>query len=128
MICGGGSCIRGLQDRLLLESRLLAPPSISPAVVATPDYMPKHTNRYATWMGGAILAKVGPPPPGALFSICRAPSRPPWCQCNARGCPLGCATNLPLPACPQVVFPQNHHMTRAEYDERGPTAVHGKCG
>jgi len=84
MICGGGSCIAGVQDRLLAESRLLAPPSISPAAVATPDYMPKHTHRYAAWMGGAILAKV--------------------------------------------VFPQSHHMTRAEYDERGPTAMHNKCG
>lgn len=84
VVCGGGSCIKGVTDRLLYESRLMAPPSISPAVVATPDYMPKHTKRYASWMGGAILAKV--------------------------------------------IFPQNHHMTRAEYDERGPTVVHGKCG
>jgi len=84
LLTGGGSKALGLSERFLRESRLLAPPSISPSQTPCPDYMPETTPSYAAWMGGAILAKV--------------------------------------------TFPQNHHMTRAEYDERGPTAAHGKCG
>lgn len=27
----------------------------------------------------------------------------------------------------KVVFPQNQHITKAEYDESGPAVVHRKC-
>lgn len=27
----------------------------------------------------------------------------------------------------KVVFPQNQHMTKADYDETGPSVVHRKC-
>jgi actin-related protein 7 len=45
--------------------------------------MPEGTPSYASWVGGAILAKV--------------------------------------------VFPQNQHLTKADYDESGPSAIHRKC-
>ena len=27
----------------------------------------------------------------------------------------------------KVVFPQNQHVTKADYDETGPSVVHRKC-
>lgn len=27
----------------------------------------------------------------------------------------------------KVVFPQNQHITKADYDENGPSIVHRKC-
>ncbi|GBG62074.1 hypothetical protein CBR_g28550 [Chara braunii] len=83
VLCGGGSVIPGLDSRFLREISVLAPPSMRPAVVKPPDYMPENTVKYSAWIGGSILAKN--------------------------------------------VFPQNQHITKAEYDEIGPTVIQRKC-
>ena len=49
----------------------------------TPEYMPDNSDLYATWLGGAIVAKV--------------------------------------------VFAQNQHVTKTDYDEFGPPIIHRKC-
>lgn len=83
VLCGGTTTMPGFDVRFQKEVSLLATPSIRPALVKPPEYMPENTLRYSAWMGGAILAKV--------------------------------------------VFPQNQHITKAEYDESGPSIVHRKC-
>ncbi|CAI5497045.1 unnamed protein product [Closterium sp. Naga37s-1] len=81
-VVGGGSCVKGLVDRFQSEVQMAVSPSLQPTVVRAPDYMPDNTARYASWYGGAIVARI--------------------------------------------VFSQNQHVTRAEYNERGPAAVHRK--
>ena len=51
--------------------------------IQAPEYMPENTMQFASWVGGAIAAKV--------------------------------------------VFQQNQHITKGDYDERGPFVVHRKC-
>eukprot|EP00877_Chromochloris_zofingiensis_P003743 jgi/Chrzof1/1336/Cz10g03130.t1 len=82
-LCGGGSGISNLGNRLLHDIRPLAPSNVNPALVPLPEYMPATTHRFAPWVGGAILAKV--------------------------------------------VHGQGHFMTKADYEELGPTHVHRKC-
>ncbi|CAI5965983.1 unnamed protein product [Closterium sp. NIES-64] len=102
-VVGGGSCLKGLVDRFQSDVQTAVSPSLQPTVVrvsgvrgvsgmsswavgrlcsGAPDYMPDNTARYASWYGGAIVARI--------------------------------------------VFSQNQHVTRAEYNERGPAAVHRK--
>eukprot|EP00884_Botryococcus_braunii_P003669 jgi/Botrbrau1/13302/Bobra.27_2s0021.1 len=57
LICGGGSCVPGLSARLLAEMKELCPPSVLPALLTVPEYMPENTLRYSVWMGGAIVSK-----------------------------------------------------------------------
>ena len=58
-MCGGGSAVPGLAPRLVreLHSRLLG--ATAPKLLQLPEYMPPHTLACASWMGGAVLAKVG---------------------------------------------------------------------
>lgn len=59
VLCGGTSLVRGVSARFLRELRALAPPSTSPSYIAVPDYLQaEHTARYASWIGGSVLAKV----------------------------------------------------------------------
>ncbi|KAG2446435.1 hypothetical protein HYH02_008427 [Chlamydomonas schloesseri] len=59
LVVGGGSVIPGLPARLLAEVRSLTPLSVTPGLVATPEYMPQpQVPRDAGWVGGAVLAKV----------------------------------------------------------------------
>lgn len=83
VVCGGTATMPGFDARFQKEANLLATPSVRPALVKPPEYMPENTLRYSAWMGGAILAKV--------------------------------------------VFPQNQHITKSDYDELGPSIVHKKC-
>ena len=39
-MCGGGSAAEGAPQRVLRDLRLLAPPSVTPAPVVLPEYMP----------------------------------------------------------------------------------------
>ena len=61
LVCGGGSAVPGLAPRLVreLHSRLLS--ATAPKLLQLPEYMPPHTLACASWMGGAVLAKVGRP-------------------------------------------------------------------
>lgn len=59
LLCGGGSCIPDLSTRFVTELQSVAPPSLQPAMCPCPDYMPEHTLKYSSWMGAAILSKVG---------------------------------------------------------------------
>ena len=73
LVCGGGSAISGLGPRVLREVRGRVPASVTPQQLLPPDYMPSQTLRFATWMGGAVLAKVGlspHPPPDCLQPAC----------------------------------------------------------
>lgn len=40
LVCGGGSAAEGAPQRVLRDLRLLAPPSVTPAPVVLPEYMP----------------------------------------------------------------------------------------
>lgn len=83
VLVGGVSVMSGFEERFMGEATLASPPSLRPAIVKAPEYMPDNTIKNGAWMGGAILAKV--------------------------------------------VFPQNQHISKAEYDEVGPSMVHKKC-
>ena len=58
IVCGGGSALAALKQRLLREVRALAPASWNPNIFAKPPYLPDHTLQHAAWVGGAILSKV----------------------------------------------------------------------
>ena len=58
LLCGGGSCIPGIEAKFAAELQALSPPSLPPAMCSCPDYMPDHTFKYSSWMGAAILSKV----------------------------------------------------------------------
>lgn len=84
VFCGGGAEARGIRTRFQSEFQILAAaPGLLPSLVNPPEYMPQQTLEFASWMGGAILAKV--------------------------------------------VFQQNQHVTKFDYDESGPGVVHKKC-
>ena len=59
LICGGGSAVQGLPQRLLRQLRMSLPPSTVPGLSQVPEYMNTDTLRFAAWTGGAILSKVG---------------------------------------------------------------------
>ncbi|GAX77105.1 hypothetical protein CEUSTIGMA_g4551.t1 [Chlamydomonas eustigma] len=84
LVCGGGSCIPNLSQRLLREIRgLSSPPSITPALCPIPEYLPPSTSRSAAWLGGAVVARV--------------------------------------------VLNQSGFVTKWDYEEAGPQAVHRRC-
>ncbi len=82
-VCGGGACIPGLDARLVHDLKLELPASQTAALLMLPEYLPANTQRFAPWVGCALLAKV--------------------------------------------VAAQGQMMTKAEYDEAGPAAIHRKC-
>ena len=51
-------CRPGFSERLQAECAELAPPSTKAGVVRPPEYMPAGAVRHASWLGGAILAKI----------------------------------------------------------------------
>ena len=71
-VCGGGSALAGLKQRLLREVRALAPASWNPNIFAKPPYLPDHTLQHAAWVGGAILSKVRGAAEAACTGLCLA--------------------------------------------------------
>ena len=71
-VCGGGSALAGLKQRLLREVRALAPASWNPNIFAKPPYLPDHTLQHAAWVGGAILSKVRSAAEAACSGLCLA--------------------------------------------------------
>ena len=58
VVCGGSSRLRGFKERLLGELIERAPGSQRPTIVPVPEYLDSDsTLPYASWVGGAILAK-----------------------------------------------------------------------
>lgn len=58
VVCGGSSMLDGFRERLLGELNECALGSQKPTIVAVPEYLDsKSTMPYASWVGGAILAK-----------------------------------------------------------------------
>lgn len=70
LVCGGGSAVPGIAQKLCRELRQLLPPSMTPVAASVPEYMPPATLEHASWMGGAVLSKV---------SACRSAKRHCWC-------------------------------------------------
>lgn len=93
-LCGGGSCITGVEKRLINEVSLRAPPSALPAACHAPEHLgrPCDTAHRAAWTGGALLAKI-------VF-----------------GGAFGTTTQQ-----------MQQSLSKADYDEVGPTVVHRKC-
>lgn len=58
LVCGGGSGVPGIAQRLCRELRQLLPPSMTPVAASVPEYMPAATLQHSSWMGGAVLSKV----------------------------------------------------------------------
>ena len=58
VVCGGGSAVPGIGQKLCRELRQMLPPSMPPCACAVPEYMPPTTLQYAAWFGGAVLSKV----------------------------------------------------------------------
>lgn len=53
IVIAGGACMAtGFEQRLLHEIKKLAPANMTPNVIAHPD------RRYATWIGGSLLASL----------------------------------------------------------------------
>ncbi len=50
-MCGGGAAAPGAPQRVLRDLRALTPPSITPAPVVLPEYMPPATPQCALWFG-----------------------------------------------------------------------------
>lgn len=88
-LCGGGSQVPGMSERVLADARAIAHPGLFPSLATVPEYMPHHTAARAAWMGGAVLAKF--------------------------------ALGDTKPNAPQ------HMISKADYEEYGPLAVHRKC-
>lgn len=58
VVCGGSSRLQGFNERFLGELVERAPGSQRPTIVPVPEYLDGHsTLPYASWVGGAILAK-----------------------------------------------------------------------
>lgn len=59
-LSGGGACIENLSVRFREEYRLALPVSADPDLCVTPEFLPgpRHTAKYAPWIGASILAKV----------------------------------------------------------------------
>ena len=72
LVCGGGSAVPGLAARLVreLHARLLS--TTAPKLLQLPEYMPPHTLACASWMGGAVLAKVGTGPADKQGNACQS--------------------------------------------------------
>lgn len=89
LLCGGGSLIPGLPERVLSELMALAHPSVPPALCHIPEYLPTRAAQHTAWTGGAVLAKVvyGGTGPHQL----------------------------------------QQPVTKLDYEEFGPLAVHRKC-
>ena len=121
LVCGGGSAVTGLGAAVVAEMQSVSTPSLQPTLCSCPDYMPEHTLKHSSWMGAAILSKVG--------------------SCWTLSADVGCAFTshgllkqyypyyIPklYSSCLQMVFQQNQHITKLDYDEAGPTVVHKKC-
>lgn len=59
LVCGGGSAVTGLGAAVVAEMQSVSTPSLQPTLCSCPDYMPEHTLKHSSWMGAAILSKVG---------------------------------------------------------------------
>ena len=71
-MCGGGSAVPGMAARLVreLHARLLS--TTAPKLLQLPEYMPPHTLACASWMGGAVLAKVRTSPADEQGNACKS--------------------------------------------------------
>uniref|UniRef100_A0A7S3QR50 Uncharacterized protein n=1 Tax=Dunaliella tertiolecta TaxID=3047 RepID=A0A7S3QR50_DUNTE len=60
LICGGGSLIPNLPERIVAEMRALAPTNVpEPTLLTMPEYLQgPHTCLHAAWIGGSVLARV----------------------------------------------------------------------
>ena len=61
LVCGGGSAVPGLGQRLVRELHSQLSGNATPKLVQLPEYLPPHTLACASWMGGAVLSKVSQP-------------------------------------------------------------------
>ncbi|PNH11787.1 Actin-related protein 7 [Tetrabaena socialis] len=59
LLVGGGSVLPGASSRFLSEMKSMLAPNANATLCAVPEYMPTPSvPRDASWMGGAVLAKV----------------------------------------------------------------------
>lgn len=58
LVCGGGSIVPGLPQRILRELCAQLPPSTGPALVQAPEYAFEGMLQVAAWTGGAIISKA----------------------------------------------------------------------
>ena len=58
LVVGGGSAIKGLEQRFLHDVRQRFPPMYNVALLRRPDYMPQTCPKYSTWVGAFIEAKL----------------------------------------------------------------------
>lgn len=135
LLCGGGSRVPGLSAKFAAEMQSVSPPSLQPAMCSCPDYMPEKTLHYSSWMGAAILSKVRVTHgtlAGGQLSECLAhatymekPRAGPYdARVYRKSVPkIVVDGNMLL----QLVFQQNQHITKLDYEEAGPTVVHKKC-
>ena len=56
--CGGCGATPGLAERLVAAAAACVPAGQAPAVASRPEYLPDDALRFATWAGGAILARA----------------------------------------------------------------------
>ena len=84
LVCGGGSMMPNLPQRLLSECKALSSPGAQPSLCPIPDYFPSpQTQRNASWVGGCIAGRV--------------------------------------------VQNNGHFMSKSDYEEGGPAAIHRRC-
>lgn len=129
LVCGGGSAVTGLGAAVVAEMQSVSTPSLQPALCNCPDYMPEHTLKHSSWMGAAILSKVTM----TTVNDCKMIGMQGIAYVQIETCyhlklPALCIA-LPLRGCcvMQMVFQQNQHVTKLDYDEAGPAVVHKKC-
>jgi actin-related protein 7 len=59
LVCGGGSLIPNLPQRLLAELRALSSPGVQPSLCPLPEYFPSpQAQRNASWVGACIAGRV----------------------------------------------------------------------
>ncbi|KAG1348012.1 actin-related protein 7 [Cocos nucifera] len=122
VLCGGTASMLGFEERFQREANLCSS-SVRPSLVKPPEYMPENLSKNSAWMGGfeerfqreANLCSSSVRP-----SLVKPPEYMPE-NLSKNSAWMGGAILA------KVVFPQNQHVTKADYDETGPSIVHKKC-
>ena len=58
LVCGGGSKIDGISQKLIREFNDTMAPSTAGALIHPADYLPDSVAEFSAWLGGGVLVKV----------------------------------------------------------------------
>ena len=165
LVCGGGSKIDGISQKLIREFNDTMAPSTAGALIHPADYLPESVAEFSAWVGGGVLVKV-------IFYNLATLSRNLWSQpacfmsskaysqqeqnkashcqdapilkCNPPGYSITAmikrsnkavknkdqrhhAKDIHVICFVQAVALPQQYMSKMEYNEAGPNAIHKHC-